>query len=113
MELLTKLEELILLSVWRLGSNAYGTTIYRYIQSVTNKRLSLGGVYFPLDRMAKKGFLRVYNADATGERRGLSRRYYELTETGVNALNDVNRVNETMWQGYAVASGSSEALKSE
>jgi len=106
MELFTKLEELILLSVWRLGSNAYGTTIYRYIRTVTNKKLSLGGVYFPLDRLAKKGYLRVYNAEATEERRGLSRRYYQLTETGINALNDVNRVNETMWEGYAVEAAS-------
>jgi len=100
MEFLTKLEELILLSVWRLGSNAYGTTIYRHIQTVTNKKISLGGVYFPLDRLAKKGYLRVYNAEATEERRGLSRRYYQLTERGVNALNDINRVNEVLWDGF-------------
>ncbi len=101
MDLLTKLEELILLSVWRLGHNAYGTTIYRYILTITKKKLSLGGVYFPLDRLAKKGYLRVYNAQATEERRGLSRRYYELTERGINALNEINRVNETMWAGFA------------
>jgi len=101
MEFLTKLEELILLSVWRLGSNAYGTTIYRHIQKVTEKKLSLGGVYFPLDRLAKKGYLRVYSAAATEERRGLSRRYYQLTERGIAALNDINRVNEVMWEGVA------------
>ena len=101
MEILTKLEELILLSIWRLGKNAYGTTIYRHIQTITEKKLSLGGVYFPLDRLAKKGFLRVYNAPATEERRGLSRKYYQLTEMGVEALNDINRVNEIMWDGFA------------
>jgi DNA-binding PadR family transcriptional regulator len=109
MELLTKLEELILLSVWRLGKNAYGKTIYRHIQAITGKKLSLGGVYFPLDRLAKKGFLRVYNAPATEERRGLSRRYYQLTEGGIEALNDIKRVNEVMWDGFsrtAVAAGS-------
>jgi PadR family transcriptional regulator PadR len=104
MEILTKLEELILLSVWRLGSNAYGTPIYRHIRTVTNKKLSLGGVYFPLDRLAKKGFLRIYNATATEERRGFSRRYYQLTERGIDALNDVNRVNEAMWEGFVNAS---------
>ena len=55
MNLLTKLEELILLSVWRLGENAYGTTIYQHIRNVTGKKLSLGGVYFPLDRLVKNG----------------------------------------------------------
>ena len=101
MEILTKLEELILLSVWRLKENAYGTTIYRHIRSVTGKNLSLGGVYFPLDRLAKEGYLRAYYGEATEERTGLSKRYYVLTDKGAEALNDIKRINEIMWAGYA------------
>lgn len=100
MEMLTKLEELILLSVWKLKENAYGTTIYRYIMDVTGKKLSLGGVYFPLDRLAKKGFLKAYTGDATPERKGLSKRYYSLTDKGIQALNEIKRVNEIMWTGF-------------
>jgi PadR family transcriptional regulator PadR len=100
MELLTKLEELILLSVWRLKDEAYGTAIYRHIRSVTGKKLSLGGVYFPLDRLAKQGYLRIYNASVTEERRGMMRRCYVLTDRGREALDDVRRVNEIMWAGY-------------
>ena len=100
MEFLTKLEELILLSVWRLGLNAYGTTIYRHIRAATGKNVSLGGIYFPLDRLAKKGYLRVYNAPATPERRGLSRRYYQLTGKGMETLNETKRINELFWAGY-------------
>ena len=51
MEMLTKLEELILLSAWKLKENAYGTTIYKHIQKITSKKFSLGGVYFPLERL--------------------------------------------------------------
>lgn len=111
MELLTKLEELILLSVWRLGKGAYGTAIYRHIQSATSKKISLGGVYFPLERLAKKGFLRIYNASSTEERQGTVRRVYQLTETGLEVLNDVNRVNAIMWDGFsefAVSPGEKE-----
>ncbi len=100
MEMLTKLEELILLSVWRLGDSAYGTTIYKHIQEVTGKNLSLGGVYFPLERLTKKGFLQSYKGESTDKRRGLSKRYYRLSETGVSALNDIQRVNSEMWEGY-------------
>ncbi len=100
MEMLTKLEELILLSVLRLKDKAYGTTIYRHIQSVTGKNLSLGGIYFPLDRLAKKGYLRAYYGEATEERKGLSRRYYHLTDKGIEALTDIRRVNEVMWAGF-------------
>ena len=101
MEMLTKLEELILLSVWKLKENAYGTTIYKHIQKTTDKKLSLGGVYFPLDRLTKKGYLKSYTGDSTVERRGLSKRYYEITGKGIEALNDIKRINEIMWSGYA------------
>jgi DNA-binding PadR family transcriptional regulator len=100
MEMLTKLEELILLSVWKLKDNAYGTTIYKHIQKVTCKKLSLGGVYFPLDRLTKKGHLNSYIGEATEERRGLSKRYYEITDKGIEALNDIKRINEILWSGY-------------
>ena len=100
MEMLTKLEELILLSVWKLKDNAYGTTIYKHIQKVTGKRLSLGGDYFPLDRLTKKGYLKSYVGEATEERRGLSKRYYEITDKGIAALNDIKRINEILWAGY-------------
>ncbi len=100
MEFLTKLEELILLSVWQLGDNAYGTSIYKHIVRVTGKKVSLGGVYFPLDRLAKKGYLSAYIGDPTPERKGLSKRYYRVTEKGFKALEDVKRVNEIMWAGF-------------
>ena len=101
MEMLTKLEELILLSVWKLKENAYGTTIYKHIQKITSKKLSLGGVYFPLERLTRKGYLHSYVGEATEERRGLSKRYYQLTEKGIKALNEIKRINEIMWAGYS------------
>ena len=103
MDMLTKLEELILLSVWRLGKSAYGTTIFRHIRSVTKKKISLGGVYFPLDRLTKQGYLRAYYGSATEERKGLSKRYYQLTEKGIDALNDAKRINDIMWADFGAS----------
>ena len=40
--------------------------------------------------------LNSYIGEATDERRGLSKRYYEITEKGIQALNDTKRVNEIM-----------------
>ena len=103
MEMFTKLEELILLSVWRLGENAYGTTIYKHILEVTGKRLSLGGVYFPLDRLTKRGYLNAYTGEATEARKGLSKRYYRLTDMGLSALDEIHRMNVAMWRGFSKA----------
>jgi PadR family transcriptional regulator PadR len=101
--MLTKLEELILLSVLKLGDNAYGTTLYKYIREVTGKKLSLGGVYFPLDRLTNRGYLTSYTGRATPERRGLSKRYYRLTPKGIAALNEIHRVNSILWADYSRA----------
>ena len=100
MELLTKLEELILISVWSLKENAYGSTIYKHISEVTGKKLSLGGVYFPLERLTKKDFLKSFVGESTRERKGLSKRYYKLTEKGMAALSELNKVNSEMWKDY-------------
>ena len=100
MDLLTKLEELILLAVLTLGDNAYGTTIYNHLLDVTGKKLSLGGVYFPLDRLTKRGYLEAYTGETTPERKGLSKRYYRLTPKALGALEEIHRINETMWSAY-------------
>jgi DNA-binding PadR family transcriptional regulator len=101
MQMLTKLEELILLSVWKLEENAYGTTVYKHIRKVTHKKISLGGVYFPLERLTSKGYLNSYIGEANEKRRGLSKRYYKITTKGIKALNEIKRVNEIMWDGYS------------
>lgn len=98
--MLTKLEEFILLSVWRLGESAYGATIFKHICDSTGKRLSLGGVYFPLERLTRQGYLQSYTGMATPERKGLSRRYYTLTPKAIAALGELRRINETMWAGF-------------
>jgi len=101
MEILTKYEELILLCVLKLGDNAYGTTIFKYLKELTGKALSLGGVYFPLDRLVKRGYLESYTGKATPERQGLSRRYYKLSSEGMAVLNEIKRVNEILWADYS------------
>lgn len=98
--MLTKLEEFILLSVWRLGDKAYGATIFKHIIDTSGKKLSLGGVYFPLERLTRQGYLKSYTGNTTPERRGLSRRYYRLTPKGVTALEELRNINESMWAGF-------------
>ncbi len=98
--MLKKLEEFILLSIWRLGENAYGATIFKHICEITGKSLSLGGVYFPLERLTCRGYLQSYTGKTTPERKGLSRRYYKLTDKGMAALEELQRINQAMWSGF-------------
>ena len=98
-EILSKIEELILLSVWKLKENAYGVPIRDYLIQMTGKKISIGGIYVPLDRLVRKGYLKAIQGDPTPERGGMSKRYYKLTEEGLFALNESKKVYDEMWDG--------------
>ena len=97
--MLTRGEELILLSVWRLQKNAYSVQIRDQIIGVTKKHWSFGAVYMPLERLEKQGLLKSYLADPTPERGGRSKRIYELTDLGTQALVEIKKIQENAWQG--------------
>jgi DNA-binding PadR family transcriptional regulator len=97
MKILSRAEELVLLAVWHLGENAYGVAIRKYIIEMTREDWSIGAVYVPLDRLSKWGFLKPMQGAPTPERGGRSKRYYELTSTGREALNHTRRVQDEMW----------------
>lgn len=96
---LTKFEEQIMLSVWNLQDKAYGISIYEHIRRITGKKLALGGIYFPLERLVKKGFLKARKGEPTPVRGGQSKRYYELTKRGYDKLLESRKIEEAFWKG--------------
>jgi len=97
MEDLSKQEELILLAVWRLQNEAYGIPIRKYLKEVTGKKISIGGIYVPLDRLVRKGFLESHQGSPTPRRGGMSKRYYKLTKEGVKALTESKKIQDKLW----------------
>ena len=97
MEVLSKTEEMILLIIWQLKDDAYGVTIRKKLNESTSKNFSIGGVYVPLDRLVRKGFLDAYQGEPTPERGGMSKRYYSITKAGIKALNESRKVYENLW----------------
>ena len=99
MVMLSRTEELLLLAVWRLQSDAYGAGIRDYLVDRTDEDFSIGVVYSTLDRLARKGLLRASLGEPTPERGGRAKRYFHLTEKGVGALNHTRGVSEGLWSG--------------
>lgn len=99
MDLLSRREELLLLAVWRLQDDAYGAAILVHLDATTGASWSFGGVYAPLDRLARRGFVRSAYGDPTPERGGRRKRVYRLTPAGLAALQHVRAVHEAAWQG--------------
>lgn len=97
MDLLSRMEELILLSVWKLQDEAYGLEIRLHLSEIMDRELSVGAVYVPLKRLKKRGYLSSWNSEPTEERGGRSKRFFKLTAKGVNALQEVRSVQEKTW----------------
>jgi DNA-binding PadR family transcriptional regulator len=104
MKFISRQEENILLAVWKLQNNAYGIQIRNYLHEKTGEKISIGGIYIPLDRLVRKGYLSFYQGKPTAERGGMSKRFYKLTKAGVKALKEVKRVSETLWDNLPVLS---------
>jgi len=79
-------EQLILLALVRLGSDAYGMTVRREIEARTGRRVSLGAVYATLDRLERKGYVSSRAGEPAPERQGRARRFFRLEPPGEQAL---------------------------
>jgi DNA-binding PadR family transcriptional regulator len=101
MRLLTRTEEIILLSIWRLGENAYGITIREEVGRATGEEWPLGAIYPFLSRLHKGGYVRTNTSRSTPERGGRHKIMYQLAESGKEALAEVQQVNERAWDGIA------------
>ena len=94
-----ELEQLILLTILRLGADAYGLSIARELEAQAGRRLSRGALYTSLDRLEVKGFLR-WKLEAGGpERQALPKRVYSVQPRGVTALRTSQRVLRRLWRG--------------
>lgn len=100
MKLLSRSEEMVLLAVWTLQDEAYGVTIRHYLTKVTGGMWSVGAVYVPLERLARRGYVASRQSDPTPERGGRRKRYYRLTPRGVRILQEMWRIEQVLWEGF-------------
>ncbi len=98
MSALGELETLILLAILRLGET-YGVPVRDEIENRAGKRLTRGAVYTALARLEKKGYLDSTIGPPTPIRGGKSKRFYSLSDRGMEALRTSTRVIERMRAG--------------
>jgi DNA-binding PadR family transcriptional regulator len=83
---LGEFEQLVLLSLLRLGSDAYGATVRREIEARASRQLSISAVYTTLERLEQKGLVRSWIGEPTPQRGGRRRKHFELLPRGARAL---------------------------
>jgi PadR family transcriptional regulator PadR len=93
-----ELEELVLLTVAVLGDDAYGVPIKEQIEQRASRPMSLGALHSTIARLEEKGFLKSHLGGATHERGGRRKRYFQVTQGGKAALQDIKNLREELWQ---------------
>ncbi len=91
-------EELVLLTVYGLGSEAYGVTIQEALERAAERQVSLGAVYAALDRLERKGYVRSRTGGRTKVRGGRRKRFFSVSRLGAAVLGNIRRIRERMWQ---------------
>ena len=94
---LTKIEEILLLSIWRLKDLAYGFKIRRHVSELIGKDFSYGNLYSGLNQLVIKKYVTKHQGESTPARRGKIRMYYSLTDAGRLALKDAQETNIKLW----------------
>ena len=99
--MLTKLEDQILMTVWKFNKEAYGVNIYQHLSGVTDAKIAMGVVYANLDRLVRKGYLRSYLGEPTAVRGGMRKKYFKITEEGLTVLMESKKVHDQIWEGFS------------
>jgi DNA-binding PadR family transcriptional regulator len=97
MKELTKTEEILLLTIWKLEDEAYGVKIRQYVSRVIKKEFTYGNLYSVLNQLVKKKYVTKTDGEIVPERRGRRRIYYTVTPQGLKALKAAREMNETLW----------------
>jgi len=99
MKLLSRAEEIILLVILKLGTEAYGVKIREQIFSDTGDSWSFASIYDPLNKLVRKKYAVKIKGDSTPERGGKSKYYYRVTEIGIQAIRNLQDTQKQVWDG--------------
>jgi len=95
---LGEFELMLLLTVIRLGDEAYGVPIARELEARRGKDVSVGSVYAALERLEGKGLVESSLGDPTPERGGKAKRYFRVTREGISQVQETRRVLTGLWK---------------
>jgi PadR family transcriptional regulator PadR len=95
---LGEFEELTLLAVCAVGTDAYAVPVQEYVERTAGRDVSIGAVYAALDRLERKGLLRSTVGEPTRQPGGKRKRFHAVTPLGMRTLREVRRVRERIWR---------------
>ncbi|HEX7080354.1 MAG TPA: helix-turn-helix transcriptional regulator [Gammaproteobacteria bacterium] len=101
---LGEFEQIVLLAILRLDSEAYGVAIREEIIRRTGRSTAPGALYTTLDRLEQKGLVSSRLGEPTPERGGRAKRYYSVSPAGVDAVERAQRSYRNLLEGLHIFS---------
>lgn len=98
---LTKIEEILLIAIWRLEDEAYGVKIRQYVSNFLGKEFTYGNLYSALHQLSVKKYVDKSLGDPTPARRGRRKINYQVTARGREALRTAREMNKKLWTGLS------------
>ena len=99
---LGEFEQVVLLACIQLGERAYGASLRQLLHEEIQRDVAIGALYSTLERLEKKGMVTSKFGEATAERGGKPKRFFEVTAKGQAALKRAREAMNTLWQGISI-----------
>jgi DNA-binding PadR family transcriptional regulator len=95
---LGEFEEVVMLTVGILFDEAYGVSVEQEIEARLSRQVSVGALQTALKRLEDKGYLKSREGEATPERAGRPKKYYQITAYGRRAMEYTKRTRDELWR---------------
>ncbi len=95
---LGEFEEVVMLTVGVLFKEAYGVSIKKEIETRLKRGVSVGALQSALKRLEDKGYLKSYDGEATEERAGRPKKYFQITALGKKAMEYSKSTRDELWR---------------
>lgn len=95
---LGEFEEIVILTIGVLYKDAYGVAIRKEIETRLSRNVSMGALHTALVRLEDKGYIRAFDGEATEERMGRPKKYFQITALGRKAMEYTKDTRNALWR---------------
>lgn len=94
---LGEFEEIVMLTIAILYKEAYGVAIKNEIEQRLKRNVSMGAMHTALVRLEDKGYIKSNDGEATEERMGRPKKYFQITALGKKAMEYTRETRNELW----------------
>lgn len=99
MKELTKLEELVMMAIWRLKDDAYGVKIRKKVKEIGGREYFYNTLYTTFEQLTRKGFITKHFGEPSSVRGGKRKVFFHITKEGIRALENAFKRHTRIWAG--------------